>query len=249
MTVIDESDSGAPVFAWVVRKVDGNQFTFRTSLRNVEVSWQVTGIRRDAWAEKNRIPTEVQKPADERGTYLHPEVFNQPRERGLAGWMNTRMPRAADPTAAMTVGPFCRERSAMRRITRTMLALIPPLAGASPAHAQMGPNLDLTWNTIDGGGGVSSGGGFELIGAIGQPDAGTASGGVFEVAGGFLGGSGGPPPCYPDCNGVGGLTIADFGCFQTKFVAGDPYANCNGVGGLTIADFGCFQTKFVAGCP
>ncbi len=56
-------------------------------------------------------------------------------------------------------------------------------------------------------------------------------------------------PCYPDCNGVGGLTIADFGCFQTKFVAGDPYADCNGVGGLTIADFGCFQTKFVAGCP
>ncbi len=55
--------------------------------------------------------------------------------------------------------------------------------------------------------------------------------------------------CYPDCNLVGGLTIADFGCFQTKFVAGDPYADCNGVGGLTIADFGCFQTKFVAGCP
>ncbi len=56
-------------------------------------------------------------------------------------------------------------------------------------------------------------------------------------------------PCYPDCNGVGGLTIADFGCFQTKFVAGDPYADCNGVGGLTIADFACFQTSFVAGCP
>ncbi len=56
-------------------------------------------------------------------------------------------------------------------------------------------------------------------------------------------------PCYADCNGVGGLTIADFGCFQTKFVAGDPYADCNGVGGLTIADFGCFQTAFVKGCP
>ncbi len=55
--------------------------------------------------------------------------------------------------------------------------------------------------------------------------------------------------CYADCNGVGGLTIADFGCFQTRFVAGDPYADCNGVGGLTVADFGCFQTKFVAGCP
>jgi hypothetical protein len=55
--------------------------------------------------------------------------------------------------------------------------------------------------------------------------------------------------CYPDCNTSGSLTIADFGCFQTKFVAGDPYADCNGVGGLTIADFGCFQTQFVSGCP
>ncbi len=56
-------------------------------------------------------------------------------------------------------------------------------------------------------------------------------------------------PCYPDCDGGGTLTVADFGCFQTKFVAGDPYADCNGVGGLTVADFGCFQTEFVAGCP
>ncbi len=55
--------------------------------------------------------------------------------------------------------------------------------------------------------------------------------------------------CYPDCNGDGSLTVADFGCFQTKFVAGDPYADCNGAGGLTVADFGCFQTQFVAGCP
>ncbi len=55
--------------------------------------------------------------------------------------------------------------------------------------------------------------------------------------------------CYPDCNLSGVLTIADFACFQTRFVAGDPYADCNGVGGLTIADFGCFQTKFTAGCP
>ncbi len=57
------------------------------------------------------------------------------------------------------------------------------------------------------------------------------------------------PPCYPDCNQSNSLTIADFGCFQTKFVAGDPYADCNAAAGLTVADFGCFQTKFVQGCP
>jgi hypothetical protein len=57
------------------------------------------------------------------------------------------------------------------------------------------------------------------------------------------------PGCYPDCNADGAMTVADFGCFQTKFVAGDPYADCNADGVLTVADFGCFQTKFVAGCP
>ncbi len=55
--------------------------------------------------------------------------------------------------------------------------------------------------------------------------------------------------CYPDCTGDKALTIADFACFQTAFVAGDPYADCNNTGGLTIADFGCFQTEFVKGCP
>ncbi len=55
--------------------------------------------------------------------------------------------------------------------------------------------------------------------------------------------------CYADCNEDGGLTVADFGCFQTAFVAGAPYSDCSADGALTVADFGCFQTAFVAGCP
>jgi hypothetical protein len=55
--------------------------------------------------------------------------------------------------------------------------------------------------------------------------------------------------CYADCNGDGQLTVADFGCFQTRFVVNDFYADCNGDGQRTVADFGCFQTKFVVGCP
>ncbi len=58
-----------------------------------------------------------------------------------------------------------------------------------------------------------------------------------------------PEACYPDCNHDGALSIADFGCFQSKFVAADPYADCNQSGTFTIADFGCFQSKFAAGCP
>ncbi len=61
----------------------------------------------------------------------------------------------------------------------------------------------------------------------------------------------GPAPavCYPDCNNSTTLTIADFGCFQAAFAAGNMYADCNNSGTLTIADFGCFQAAFAAGCP
>ncbi|MFM9997255.1 MAG: hypothetical protein ACKVU4_15810 [Phycisphaerales bacterium] len=55
--------------------------------------------------------------------------------------------------------------------------------------------------------------------------------------------------CYPDCNSSGSLTVADFGCFQGKYVLGDLYADCNASGALTVADFGCFQGKYVLGCP
>ncbi len=55
--------------------------------------------------------------------------------------------------------------------------------------------------------------------------------------------------CYPDCNSDTQLTIADFGCFQTRFAAGEGYADCNLDLQHTIADFGCFQTKFAQGCP
>ena len=60
---------------------------------------------------------------------------------------------------------------------------------------------------------------------------------------------GGPPPCYPDCNGDLALNLSDFGCFTTKFALGDPYADCNGDTILNLSDFGCFTTKFALGCP
>jgi hypothetical protein len=58
-----------------------------------------------------------------------------------------------------------------------------------------------------------------------------------------------PAYCAADCNADGALTVADFGCFQTKFILADTWADCNGDCALTVADFGCVQTKFVLGCP
>jgi hypothetical protein len=54
---------------------------------------------------------------------------------------------------------------------------------------------DLSWYTIDGGGGRSSGGPYELVGTIGQPDAAYSAGGGYELLGGFWPGG---PLCFVD---------------------------------------------------
>jgi hypothetical protein len=58
------------------------------------------------------------------------------------------------------------------------------LALAVPALAQ---SYSVDWFTVDGGGGVSSGGTYTVSGTIGQPDAGRLSGGCYTVEGGFWG--------------------------------------------------------------
>jgi hypothetical protein len=54
---------------------------------------------------------------------------------------------------------------------------------------------ELSWYTIDGGGGQSSGGDFAVIGTIAQPDAAWSSGGDYELLGGFWTGG---PLCFVD---------------------------------------------------
>ena len=49
----------------------------------MKVSWQVTGIRQDAYANAHRIPVEEDKPAEERGLYLHPAELGMPADLSL----------------------------------------------------------------------------------------------------------------------------------------------------------------------
>jgi hypothetical protein len=69
--------------AIVASKVANHQFAIKTDKPNVEVSWQVTGIRQDAWANAHRIPVEVPKAERDRGLYLHPELFGAPAEKNI----------------------------------------------------------------------------------------------------------------------------------------------------------------------
>ncbi len=66
--------------AVVASEIAGGKFGIQTDKGNVKVSWQVTGIRQDAWAVAHRIPNEVEKSDKEKGHYLHPELFGHAGE-------------------------------------------------------------------------------------------------------------------------------------------------------------------------
>jgi len=70
----------APVY--IAEEITDNRFRIAGGRPGMKVSWQVTGIRHDPWAEAHPIQVEEAKPEELRGTYLHPEVYGQPKERG-----------------------------------------------------------------------------------------------------------------------------------------------------------------------
>ncbi len=86
-----------------------------------------------------------------------------------------------------------------------------PAGSADRAAAAAGGDFDLSWHTVDGGGGTSSGGDFVLRGTIGQPDAGDLSGGDFVLRGGFWQPVAGLDcgPCPTDTDNDGDTDSAD----------------------------------------
>ena len=69
---------------------------------------------------------------------------------------------------------------AMKFVQTISFGLLAGLAFTATAQ-----NYSIDWQTIDGGGGTSTGGVYSVSGTIGQPDAGTMSGGSFTLSGGF----------------------------------------------------------------
>ncbi|HEY6293949.1 MAG TPA: hypothetical protein VI455_20540 [Terriglobia bacterium] len=67
----------------IAQEVANHQFSIAGGSAGLKVSWQITGIRQDAWAHAHRVPVEVNKPAVERGHYVHPELFGAPPEASI----------------------------------------------------------------------------------------------------------------------------------------------------------------------
>ena len=78
------------------------------------------------------------------------------------------------------------------------IILVVLVALAPVAFAQSGGPYELTWTTIDAGGGTVTGGAYNLVSTIGQPEPGPgAGGGGYSLTGGVWGGAGAaaPPLC------------------------------------------------------
>jgi hypothetical protein len=106
-------------------------------------------------------------------------------------------------------------------------------------------DYELTWHTIDGGGGVSSGGTYTLTGSIGQPDAGYMYGGNYEMLGGFLPGG---PLCM--------VNFYDYARFSKYWMqpCGPGNNFCNGadldqLGNVDSNDFLLFSDEWLCSCP
>ena len=76
---------------YIAQRITDNRFKIAGGSAGMEVSWQVTGIRQDPWAEANHIPVEEDKAAEEVGFYLSPEAYGQPEEKGIEWGRNPEM--------------------------------------------------------------------------------------------------------------------------------------------------------------
>jgi len=70
---------------YIAEEISENRFRIAGGSPGMKVSWQVTGIRQDPWAKANRIVVEEDKPEQEQGSYIHPELYGKTEEQSV-GW-------------------------------------------------------------------------------------------------------------------------------------------------------------------
>jgi len=110
--------------AIVASEISHHHFSIRTDKPNVKVSWQVTGVRHDAYAMTNSIPVEVEKASADRGHYLYPEAFGQPASARIG----YEAPPLASQQVAQHLPVFPRRSNALPMQGRAPRSLpVPPM--------------------------------------------------------------------------------------------------------------------------
>ncbi|MBS1722086.1 MAG: hypothetical protein JSS66_03655 [Armatimonadetes bacterium] len=79
LTVADNSSDW--VMVKVTREVSRGSFELRTSKPRTKVYWRVEARRNDRWVRKHGAQVETIKPRAQWGTYIEPDLYNQPRSK------------------------------------------------------------------------------------------------------------------------------------------------------------------------
>jgi hypothetical protein len=67
----------------VAVEIRGNRFKIAGGVPGRKVSWEVKAIRNDLYVQRYGFQTEQEKEDDIKGKYLQPELYGQPKERGI----------------------------------------------------------------------------------------------------------------------------------------------------------------------
>jgi len=79
---------GAFAQVFIADEIHNNKFRIAGGAPNLKISWQVTGIRKDPWANEHRVIVEEDKTPKEQGHYLHYKEYNQPFEKSITAIEN-----------------------------------------------------------------------------------------------------------------------------------------------------------------
>ena len=60
---------------YIAEKITNNSFKIAGGTNGLEVSWQITAVRNDPYAQSNPIQVETQKVPSQQGTYINPEAY------------------------------------------------------------------------------------------------------------------------------------------------------------------------------
>jgi hypothetical protein len=118
---------------YIAEEVRNNQFKIAGGKPGAKVSWQVTGIRQDAFANAYRIQAEVEKAPEDRGHYLHPELFGAPESDRIGYAMpappeyakGDALERKPHPSAAAISAAVAKHQRLIRR--RPPMPVLPKL--------------------------------------------------------------------------------------------------------------------------
>jgi hypothetical protein len=96
---------GAAPNIHIAEEIINNRFTIRGGASGMKISWQVTGVRRDAGAVAHPLCVEQEKSAEERGYYLHPELYRATEERSIGLLRHPRPVSHVPPSPPPTLRP------------------------------------------------------------------------------------------------------------------------------------------------